>query len=771
MRTGWLGRLLTAAGLAAALLPGGAAGAQPAVTVCPTCEVKDLRAAVAAAPAGAVVQVLGGSYPGPVVIDRPLTLIGRDRPVIDGGGQGSVVVVTAPGVRLEGFVIRGSGSSHDHEDSGVVVSAPGVAVVNNEVVDCLFGIYFQNAPDGLIQENTVVGKDLPEPLRGDGLKVWYSPGARILGNRLEKTRDALIWYSDNTVVGGNRISKGRYGLHFMYSQKSLIEGNDIRENSVGIYLMYGAHQTVRGNVIRNNRGPSGYGLALKETDGVVAEGNLFYNNRVGIYIDNSPLSPDLENRFTGNWVAYNDTGLLFTAATRRNIIAGNAILENLEQVGVQGGATLTGIEWADGRRGNFWGDYAGYDADGDGVGDIPYRNEPVFGALSDRYPVLAFFRFSPAFAALELAARAVPVFRPEPRLTDPAPLVAPPTPPPAVPGLKPDPTPFYPLAGLLLAAGLAVLGMPWFDRPRERYAPPAPAGRAPAPAGGPVIIQVDGLTKAYDGRTVLQDVSFTVRAGEAVALWGPNGAGKTTLLRCLLGLTGYAGQIEVAGCSPRRHGARLRRLIGYVPQQVPALDMPVGELVEVVAALRGEPAGYARGRLAALGLDHVMNLPVKALSGGMQQKLVLALALTGNPPILLLDEPTANLDPESRADLLGHLKALREQGRTIVFTSHRGDEVRQLATRVVRLEGGRKVGELTLPPVSPARVTVCLFLDEGTAGTAAGLLEAHGFEVYRNGRSLRVTVDAGRKAEPLLVLGRAGVRVRDFALEDEGGLG
>jgi nitrous oxidase accessory protein len=125
MGTGWLGRLLTAAGLAAALTPGAPAGTQPAVTVCPTCEVKDLRAAVAAAPAGAVVQVLGGTYPGPVVVDRPLTLIGRDRPVIDGGGQGSVVIVTAPGVRLEGFVIRGSGSSHDHEDSAVRRQRPG----------------------------------------------------------------------------------------------------------------------------------------------------------------------------------------------------------------------------------------------------------------------------------------------------------------------------------------------------------------------------------------------------------------------------------------------------------------------------------------------------------------------------------------------------------------------------------------------------------------------------------------------------------------------
>ncbi len=768
MRAGWVA-LLAIAAVLASLMPAGPAGTQPAITVCPTCEVTDLQAAVAAAPAGAIIEVLGGAYSGPVVIDRPVTLLGRDRPIIDGHGRGSVVAVTAPGVRLEGFVIRGSGSSHDHEDSGVVVSAPGAAIVGNEVVDCLFGIYFQNAPDGLIQGNTIVGKDLPEPLRGDGLKVWYSPGARVIGNRLEKTRDALIWYSDNTLVSGNRISGGRYGLHFMYSQNSLIEGNDIRENSVGIYLMYGARQTVQGNVLRGNRGPSGYGLALKETDGVVAERNLFYNNRVGIYIDNSPLSPELENRFTGNWVAYNDTGLLFTAATRRNVIAGNTILENLEQVGVQGGGVLGDIRWVDGGRGNFWADYVGYDADGDGVGDIPYRNEPVFGALADRYPLLGFFRFSPAFAALELAARAVPVFRPQPRLVDPAPLVAPPGPPP-VPGLKPDPTRYHPLAGLLLATGMVILSLPWLGRRTGPGTRTAPA--APSPAQGPEpLVCVGGLTKAYGDRPVLQDVSFTVRVGEAVALWGPNGAGKTTVLRCLLGLTGYQGEIRVGGYSPRRDGARLRRLIGYVPQQVPALDMSVGELVEVIAALRGEPVGYARERLAAFALDGVGQLPLRALSGGMQQKLILALALIGDPPILLLDEPTANLDPESRADLLGRLKALRDQGRTIVFTSHREEEVRQLASRVIRLEGGRKVGELTMSPGAPARLTVRLLLDEGLVGQAASLLQTHGFEVYRNGRSLRVTVDAGRKAEPFFILGRAGVKVHDFTLENEDGVG
>lgn len=787
------------------LLAAGApdARAQTTLTVCPGCPLSDLRVALREAPAGATIEVRGGTYPGPLLIDRPLTLVGRDWPVIDGGGQDTVVTISAPGVRFEGFVVRSSGSSHDREDSGIRVRAPRAAIVGNRVLDSLFGIYLENSPDSLIERNVIAGKELPEPARGDGLKLWYSPRARLIGNELQDIRDVLVWYSDDTVVQRNHIHRARYGLHFMYSQDSLIEGNVIEDNSVGIYLMYGARQTVRGNVLWANRGPSGYGLAVKETDGLVAERNLIHRNRVGIFIDNSPLSLNVENRIAGNWISYNDTGLLFTPATQRNLITGNTILENLEAVAVAGGGSLRGLAWAESGRGNFWSDYAGYDADRDGVGDLPYRDEPLFESITDRYPILQFFRFSLGATALDLAARAVPLFRPEPRAIDPAPLVSPAAWPTVPWELDRPRWPYGLVVASLLALGVGWLAAPWRGRAftRRRSGAFSPAALQPALAGeqsaracgriggepgvqlvptlelraagngltpaARVVIAVERLTKRYGPRLVLDDLSFVVREGEAVALCGPNGAGKTTVLRCLLGRTVYSGDIRIDGLSPLRDGAQVRSRIGYVPQQLPVLDLEVSELIEFVAALHGEPVERARERLHAFGLGRAGEMPIRALSGGMQQKLALALALVGDPPILFLDEPTANLDVESREELLRHLQALRDEGRTIVFTSHREEDVWRLATRVVRLEHGRQHEQHELPPArhTGPRLTLSLELEAPASAAAAHLLTAHGFTVYRSDRLLRVLVEPERKAEPFLLLGQVGIKVIDFSLE------
>ena len=283
------------------------------------------------------------------------------------------------------------------------------------------------------------------------------------------------------------------------------------------------------------------------------------------------------------------------------------------------------------------------------------------------------------------------------------------------------------------------------------------------------MIDLQHVTKRYGAKRAVDDVSFRIDAGESLALWGSNGAGKTTLLRCLLGATKSEGAIAIDGLSPDRQGREVRRRIGYVPQEMPKFDLKVGEMIQLIARLRGVDAKPGFDRLASFGLAETRSLPVESLSGGMKQKLALTLALLGDPPILMLDEPTANLDARSQLELISQLAELNRQGRTIVFTSHRWSEVRSLANRIVVLEAGKQLYSGPVDGYTGMADTINLRLKVAERDLVSSmlLLDEHGFEPVRHGDAILVTIDAQRKAEPLMVLARSEVGVADFEVEAE----
>jgi len=208
------------------------------------------------------------------------------------------------------------------------------------------------------------------------------------------------------------------------------------------------------------------------------------------------------------------------------------------------------------------------------------------------------------------------------------------------------------------------------------------------------MIVTRDLTKRFGRVRVLDGVSFEVATGEAVALWGPNGAGKSTALRCTLGLLDYRGSITIAGREVRRDGRTVRRLIGYVPQELSFYDdMRVRDAMRFFRRIRGVNARGAADLLDRVGLTNHRAKRIRTLSGGMKQRLALAIALLADPPVLLLDEPTSNLDAAGRADVLARLQRLHHAGKTLLFTSHRSEEMELLADRVLTMENGIIVGE------------------------------------------------------------------------------
>ena len=393
--------------------PGGVASAQTLV-VGPG-GFATIQEAVDRATDGDTVLVRTGRHAGPVTVRMRVTLVGDEGAIIDGGGQGTVVTLAGPGSAMRGFTVRSSGDLLSAEHAGILASAPGIVIEGNRLEDVLFGISLRRAPRSVVRDNVLRGKALPVARRGDLIRVWWSDDVAIERNRVLDGRDVVLWYSKRLTIRGNDIRRGRYGLHFMYCDGAQIADNAVAGNSVGIYLMYSARLTLRGNRMAGNRGPSGYGLGLKDMDGVRIDENLIADNRVGVFLEHA------SGEWRGNRLVANDLGIWLWPSSQRNRFAGNDLIDNGEQVAVQGELGDRGNTWV----GNFWSDYRGFDADGDGIGDVPYRAMRLFERLAERYPALRLYAASPAARTIEFAARLFPVFAPRPNVTDPQPRMRP----------------------------------------------------------------------------------------------------------------------------------------------------------------------------------------------------------------------------------------------------------------------------------------------------------------------------------------------------------
>ncbi|MEQ9617116.1 MAG: nitrous oxide reductase family maturation protein NosD [Phycisphaerales bacterium] len=381
---------------------------------------------IAGAEPGAVVRPPAGVYEGNLVIRTPVILDGSAGAIFDGLGKGTVIEVLAANVTVRRCVIRASGDNVTGEPAGVRVLAAGAVIEGNTIEDALFGIDLRESPDAVIRGNDVACKDMEPGRRGDGIRLWWSHGCVVEDNTVRGSRDMVFWYSENLRITRNRVTESRYGLHFMYSHDTILEGNVLEGNSVGVYLMYSNGITLRGNRMRNNRGASGYGIGLKDCDDITISGNALLANRVGVYIDNSPSSIDSTGLFDSNMIAFNEIGLLATPNTHDNVFTRNAFIENEEPAATHGRGRLASNAFDDNGVGNYWSDYAGFDLDGDGYGDVAYEPRSLFGAMLAREPNLRLFVHSPAQRAIEFTARALPELRPEPTLIDRGPLSAPP---------------------------------------------------------------------------------------------------------------------------------------------------------------------------------------------------------------------------------------------------------------------------------------------------------------------------------------------------------
>jgi ABC-type multidrug transport system ATPase subunit/ABC-type transport system involved in multi-copper enzyme maturation permease subunit len=221
------------------------------------------------------------------------------------------------------------------------------------------------------------------------------------------------------------------------------------------------------------------------------------------------------------------------------------------------------------------------------------------------------------------------------------------------------------------------------------------------------MITIQDLSKRYGRREALAGVSLTLNPGEITLLLGANGAGKSTLLRCLLGITNFTGSICVDGHDPLSEGRLVRSMIGYMPQSGGLhADLTVQETIDLYADIRQASRERGAQLVEEAGLGAHLASKVGELSGGMRQRLGFALALLTDPPILVLDEPSASLDAGSRRWLAGRLRAMADEGRAVLISTHAGQELLDIGDRRVTLEDGQVVEIAPRDPSAELRAPV-----------------------------------------------------------------
>lgn len=360
----------------------------------------------------------------PIVISKPLTIIGKNKPVVDGLGKGSVVTITADHVRFSGFEIKNSGQNLVDESAGIKVESSFVTVSNNELHHVFFGIYIAGGKKIKISDNYVhPGKDYA--LRaGHAITIWNCAESEINGNRIENARDGIFLnYTENVLIYDNVVSDCRYGLHSMYSSTLIFKNNHVYENLLGCALMYSKNMIVTDNIIEwHRKGSSSYGFLLKDIEEVTMQSNIIRSNTIAVYAEGVSQKINSNSVIKSNTIEGNDCAFALHS-TVSVTIKENRVADNLKDIEKLGEHISSTTHWSENGRGNQWANYRGYDADGDLLGDQPYIVKSGLDHLTDERNPLRIFLHTPAHRALENMIRLFPLLEEKVLLNDAYPVM------------------------------------------------------------------------------------------------------------------------------------------------------------------------------------------------------------------------------------------------------------------------------------------------------------------------------------------------------------
>lgn len=340
-----------------------------------------------------------------IQIDKPLFIIGEDRPIIDGDHKAEIITIMSDSVLFKGFQIQHVGFSFTKDWAGIKIDNKDYCTIeDNILLDTYFGIYLKKSDHIILRNNVLAGIPKNEVNSGNGIHLWYCENAHIEGNEIRGHRDGIYFeFVENSKIIGNLSEDNiRYGLHFMFSNHDDYIGNTFKNNGTGVAVMFSRFILMKNNTFIDNWGTTNYGLLFKEIYDGELSGNLFQNNTTAIFADGSNRIKIINNEFRKNGWAMN----IFSSCMDNEIAYNNFISNTFD-------LTTNGTRNTNDYHDNYWDQYAGYDLDKDGIGDVPYRPVRLFSYLIGKVPESIILLRSLFIDMINIAEKIAPVLTPQ----------------------------------------------------------------------------------------------------------------------------------------------------------------------------------------------------------------------------------------------------------------------------------------------------------------------------------------------------------------------
>lgn len=380
------------------------------ITVSKDGSVRTITEALSLANDYDTILVEQGEYAeGNIIVDKKLTIIGENFPVVDGRGDGEIFTVTSNDVHVSGLIIKNSGISYLEENAGIRLNeVRNCSITNNKFINNFFAVYLAKSADCIITNNYIEGERKREANSGNGIHLWYCRDITIENNNIFNHRDGIYFeFVRNGKIFNNHSERNlRYGLHFMFSDSCTYANNTFQNNGAGVAVMYTKNVLMFENHFVKNWGAASYGILLKDISDSRIEKNIFDENSIGLYMEGCSRVTIERNNFISNGWA-----LKLMANSMDNYFYDNNFVANSFNISTNSRQNFNAFEK------NYWADYKGYDLNKDGFGDVPFRPVTMFSMIIESHPTSLVLLHSLFIDILNIAESIIPAITPE-ALTD-----------------------------------------------------------------------------------------------------------------------------------------------------------------------------------------------------------------------------------------------------------------------------------------------------------------------------------------------------------------